>query len=142
MASTAPVSSKVIYELQLLERHYRYRITRRYQVVSSLRYTAEDPLNGRQWHKRESIYNHGICPWTGPGNPSTIDLPLAANCDLKISFEVVMALLDENLDTVKLFIDDEPVKLKCSLTPTGFTKASFPRLAWKRPRGWSTSTSR
>jgi hypothetical protein len=112
-----PASRELIY--RWLEEHYHYRFTRRHPAVSSLNYNAEQPLNGRQWHKREKFYTFGIARWTGPGPVASLDLPLAAESDLKISFEVVLSLHDENLDNVELSIGDYPVVVTRRLTPTG-----------------------
>lgn len=102
-----------------LEEHYHYRFTRRHPAKSSFDYNAEQPLNGRQWHKREKFYTFGIARWTGPGPIANLDLPLAAESNLKISFEVVLSLHDENLDNLKLSVGDHPVVLTRSVTPTG-----------------------
>jgi hypothetical protein len=94
-------------------------------------------LNGRQWHKREKFKTFGIARWTGPGSISTLDLPLAAESDLKISFEVVLALRENNLDTVKLFIEDHQLDLTCTSTPTStrLYEAILPRECLEKGQG-------
>lgn len=111
------VPRELIY--QWLEEHYYYRFTRRHPAVSSLDYNAEQPLNGRQWQKRERFKTFGVARWTGPGAVSVLDLPLSAESNLKISFEVVLALEEEALDTIELTVGDHPVFLFRHLSPTG-----------------------
>jgi hypothetical protein len=104
-----PLPREVMHDL--LGKHYRQRFTEKFTPASSIYYRFDQPLNGKQWYKREVNPDHGIFRWSGPETSSTLDLPLAADSDLQIQLEIIMTLAPEALDSLGLDINGNQIPL-------------------------------
>lgn len=135
----------------LLERHYEQRFAEAHPPVRDLRIDFEEPLSGRGWYPPESLPGHGTVRWTGPECTATLDLPLAADSDLFISFRVVWALEPDALAALTLAVNDRRVALRAWHDHAGATiyagripqatlasEMPFARLAFSIPRTAAT----
>jgi len=98
----------------MLEKHYEKNL-QDLKIVpeKSINYEFNQKLSGSGWYYREKLpRTNKFYRWTGPEKISSIDLALKRDEDLKILFHIFLAASPEVLDSVKLRVNDQPIKLK------------------------------
>ncbi len=99
---------------KMLEKHYEHRQNAvKTKLEKTIAYDFSQKLSGSGWYYREVLEkNNKAYRWTGPGKESTIDFPLANKKDLVILFHVFLAASPDILDSLKLTVNGQPIKLK------------------------------
>lgn len=99
---------------QRLDRHFMHCQRRRNVTpVDSMRIDMDGPLLGAGWHRREINPSDGSTfRWTGPGSRSTINLPLRAEADLRVTLRLLPAAADAAVNGLRLIAGDTPVALE------------------------------
>jgi len=106
---------------ELLERDYLLHSTERdLKLTDTFIYDFHHPFPRSGWYPSEEV-GERRWTWSGPGTVSTIDLPLDRTVNLKIRLIVQYAAASDILESLTLFIDDEPVSLTRSRGSDGTT---------------------
>lgn len=77
---------------------------------SRVRVGFEGQLLGSGWLPRERLADGSVCRWTGPGTVATMDLALASDADLRITFRCG-AYLAEQAETLRLTVNGHAIEL-------------------------------
>lgn len=125
--------------VELLERHYTARYTRRHAPLSPpllpKRFTFNETLDGVVgWQGRELSARDGVFSWSGPQRSASLDLPCADHHDVVVRFRVIYALRPEVLNTLELTANGERVKLQRTQDEVGahIYRGVAPRRALQR----------
>jgi len=121
----------------MLEKHYEKRFNdSKTKLMKSIDYDFRQKMSGSGWYYREVFESGSAYRWTGPGRESTIDLPLVRQNDLVVMFHVFIAAAPEIMDSVKLKVNDQTIKLKLA-----FRKHSERYFEGKIPKSLLSSTN-
>jgi len=98
---------------KMLEKHYRKRLAETdLNFVNSIDYDFRPKMSGSGWYYREIFEKTDEAfRWTGPETISTIDFKLAQDDDLIIQFRVMRAIDSSLLESLKLKVNEESVKI-------------------------------
>jgi len=104
-------SENLMYKM--LEQHYEKRSgISKTKLMKSIDYNFSQKMFGSGWYYREVLESGKAYRWTGPGKESTIDFPLVREKDFVILFHVFLTATPEIMESVKLKVNDKPIKLK------------------------------
>lgn len=97
----------------LLDRYYAHcQSQRQIPSVEAIRVDFAQAISGSGWHNREKVaIDQTYFRWTGPSTTATLDLPLACQTDLCITFRVINAVESGIVDSLSLSINDAHVAL-------------------------------
>jgi len=98
----------------MLEKHYEKNL-KELNIVQqkSIDYKFNQKLSGSGWYYREILpKTNKAYRWTGPEKISFIDFAVKRDEDLKILFHIFLAASPEVLDSIKLRVNEQPIKLK------------------------------
>ncbi len=98
----------------MLEKHYEKNL-KELNIVpeKSINYEFNQKLSGSGWYYKEILpKTNKFYRWTGPEKISFIDFAVKRDEDLKILFHIFLAASAEVLDSVKLRVNEQPIKLK------------------------------
>ncbi len=86
---------------------------------TALHYRMSNALVGNGWHPREGLgpADTQCWRWTGPATDSHIYLPLAHGVAYNLSIRVLNAASTEVLDSLRVFVNGNPVPLQQAFTP-------------------------
>ena len=105
-----PLAPEVLVEL--LERHYVARFSRRHPTWSGQQYTLDNPLEGASgWYDVEYASAHGAYRWTGPDSQAWLDVPRPSDGELRIRLRVLGAITPEILNSLCLTVNEQPLAL-------------------------------
>jgi hypothetical protein len=136
-----PLPLETLHEL--LEKHYERRAAKRYerQQRSSFQFKFDQAFEGLNWHLPEISPELGFIRWSGPGTQSTLDFPLAHHNDLLIQFRILTALAPDILESLRLTVNDQPIRLSRRPDPAGAGAIIFqgriPRATLQRRPGFT-----
>jgi len=98
------------------------RLDRRHQARRALasepkreriRMSFDAPLRGDGWHRREASALDGTTfRWTGPGEYSTIDLPVAAGDDVRIVLCIINVFDEEILRQMRVYANGVEIDMR------------------------------
>ena len=96
-----------------------------------LYFTFDEPVPGAGWYEPEYQPSTGRYCWSGPTRASTLDLPLNHGKPLRIRFNILSAMSPALLDGLALLVNEQPIALTRSDTPSGITfEGEIPATAW------------
>ena len=96
-----------------LDRWYQdQRMTRGEPKRETIRLSLAEAMEGDGWHRREaSAIDGSTFRWTGPGEVSTIDLPLKQSNDLRVTLCVINVLDERIIDEMAVFVNGHPIEM-------------------------------
>lgn len=75
---------------------------------------------GAGWYPGEVDGQGSTFCWTGPAATSLVELPLCADRDYVLEFQVIDAIIPENIHSLRATINDHPVEFKMKSKETGY----------------------
>jgi hypothetical protein len=97
----------------LLDRYYAYcQAQRQTPPKDTIRVDFGHAIQGSGWHNREKVaVDQSYFRWTGPSVAATLDVPIARESDVCITFRVINAVEPSQLDQLKLSVNEQDVAL-------------------------------
>jgi len=120
----------------MLEKHYEKNL-KELNIIpeKSINYEFKQKLSGSGWYYREILpKTNKAYRWTGPEKISYIDFAIKRDEDLKILFHIFLAASPEVLDSVKLRVNEQLIKLKLLYTKEAerYFEATIPKSILKQ----------
>lgn len=95
----------------LLTQHYQQQFRQHFTPTDTADVSLAHVLPGSGWHAAETSPVHGIYRWMGPDPVAYVDVPLQRDKPLQLRVTVVDTASMEILQSLRAFVDDEPVAL-------------------------------
>lgn len=123
--------------LTLLEKAYVHEYRACNPAASTMVFSPGQMIPGAGWHRAEVHPIHGFFRWTGPQIHSTLDLPLAAECDVKLSVHILLVLAEEILTDMQVLMNSVLLMVDRSQAQSGMwvLEAIVPRTVLERQPG-------